>query len=427
MKKLSLIILVLCCIVLPLSAQRRGSDNVSGEVEVSDAQRTVTASGKQWAVFIAIDKYQERVPLLGPVKDAKEIMNILHDYYYIDEWRELYDNNATAANIRRLFIELQDKTAPNDSVFIFHAGHGYNDEKTKTSAWIPYNGGRDEIEQANWLSHLQIRSLLDSLKAKHVFLISDSCYSGDLLDARRGTPTAVGTYPAAYDKVSRQAMSSGASEEVSDESEFASRLKNTLLRTEAAYITPDYILSQITEVQTARQLYTIPILAAVPRSSHELGGSFLFFRKNPNPNVTERIDPAQEITPIAVVSPPVRIEDPLPVQAVPGEFGYFVGSWIATAEYNNSFDDYQINLTSNGRCTVKITSDNVEQETTGNWSWDGTFFKLNAVFRNAKITYQRNIEWISIVNFAAGNNSFNILAKPATAASNIRFTFFRDN
>jgi formylglycine-generating enzyme required for sulfatase activity len=63
-------------------------------------------------------------------------------------------------------------------------------------------------------------------------------------------------------------------------SEFASRLKNTLLRTEAQYITPDYLLSQIKEAQTTRRLYTIPVLAVIPRSGHQLGGSFLFFRKN---------------------------------------------------------------------------------------------------------------------------------------------------
>jgi hypothetical protein len=424
MKKLSVFLLVLFCIVLPLSSQtagqRRGSDDVTGAVETVDARQTITASGKQWAVFIAIDEYKECGSLLYPVKDAREIKKILLDYYYIDEIRELYNRDATAAAIRRLFIELQEKTGPNDSVFVFHAGHGVNEDKTKTPAWIPYDGGEDIYAQANWVYHSQIRSMLDSLKAKHVFLISDSCFSGNLLDATRGTTDAVINYPAAYDKVSRQAMSSGASEEVADVSEFASRLKNTLLRTESAYITPDFLLSQIKEAKTERQLYTIPILAVIPQSGHQLGGSFLFFRKNGKQNVT--VQPAP-------ITPPVVITDPPPppvIQGVPGEYGYFVGSWVSTVEYNNSFDTYEINLSANGRCTVKITNDDAEQETTGNWSWDGSMFKLAAVFRNAKITYQRNINWVSLVNFAGGNNSFNILAKPAANGSNVRFTFFRE-
>jgi hypothetical protein len=305
---------------------------------------------------------------------------------------------------------------------VFHAGHGYNDERTKTTAWIPYNGGKDKVDQANWFSHLQIRSMLDSLKAKHVFLVSDSCFSGDLLDSSRGAADIVRDFPAAYDKVSRQAMSSGASEEVADVSEFASRLKNTLLRTETPYLTPDYLLSQIKELPTARRLNTIPILAVIPRSGHQLGGSFLFFRKNPKQLVQP--EPVQEP---AAVTPPVAKPEPEPVvQGKPGEYEYFIGSWVSTVEYNRSFDTYEIKLSANGRCTVKITNDNAEQETTGNWSWDGTIFKLNAVFRNAPISYQRNIQWVSIVNFAGGSNSFNILAKPATNGSNVRFTFFRD-
>jgi hypothetical protein len=404
-------------------AQRRGGDNETGAVETADAQRTVALSGKQWAVFIAIDNYKEWAPLQYPVKDAQEIKKILLDNYYIDEVREIYNRDATAAAIRKLFIELQDKTGPNDSVFVFHAGHGINEDRTRTPAWIPYDAGEDVYAQANWLSHLQIRSMLDSLKARHVFLISDSCFSGDLLDSTRGMYEIVVNYPSAYDRVSRQAMSSGASEQVDDDSEFASRLRNALLRTETPYITPDYLLSQIKDVQTSRPLSTIPILAAIPRSGHQLGGSFLFFRKNP------RL-PQPEPTPSpAAISPQPVNPQPAPQFPTPGETGYFIGSWTATVEYNNSYDTYLINFFANGRCMVKMTNDNAEQEADGNWSWDSKseMFRLNAVFRNAKISYMRNIDWVSLVSFAGGNNSFHILVKPANnAPSNVRFTFFRE-
>jgi hypothetical protein len=423
MKKLSFVLMALFCFVLPLSAQQRGSQEAGGGAkEIVDA-RNVTASGKQWAVFIAIDEYKELEPLQYPVKDAQEIKDILLKNYIVNETRELYNKDATLIAIRRLFMELQEKTGPNDSVFVFHAGHGINEVNTKTSAWLPYDGGEDRVAQLNWLTHLQIRSMLDSLKARHVFLISDSCFSGDLLDTSRGFTETVVNYPAAYDKVSRQAMSSGASEKVDDVSEFASRLKNTLLRTETPYITPDYLLSQIKDVQTARPLFTIPILAVIPRSSHQLGGSFLFFRKNPR-----LPQPEPGPTPVVINPPPVNPE-PAPPQPVPGKTGYFVGSWTATVEYNNSYDTYLINLTANGRCTVKMINDDAEQEASGNWSWDSKteMFKLNAVFRNAKISYMRAIEWISLVSFAGGNNSFHILAKPSNnAPSNVRFTFFRE-
>jgi len=426
--RLLVVSLLLCGLCWNVTAQQRGSQEAGGgAVEIVDA-RNVTASGRQWAVFIAIDNYREWTPLLYPVKDAREIKDILLKNHVINETRELYNKDAIAAAIRKLFIELQDKTGPNDSVFVFHAGHGINEDRTRTPAWIPYDGGVDNLAQANWLSHLQIRSMLDSVKARHVFLISDSCFSGDLLDSARGAVATVINYPAAYDKVSRQAMSSGASEQVEDASEFASRLKSTLLRTETPYITPDYLLTQIKEAQTARPLFTIPILAAIPRSGHQLGGSFLFFRKNPKLS-----QPEPELTPVVSNPQPVNLEPaPPPIQPAPGETGYFVGTWTGSPEYNGSYDTdtYELNLLANGRCTVKMTNDNAEQNSeTGNWSYDTktNIFKINAVFRNAKIPYMRVINWTSPVSFAGGNNSFHILEKPAAnAPGNVRFTFYRE-
>jgi hypothetical protein len=105
----------------------------------------------------------------------------------------------------------------------------------------------------------------------------------------------------------------------------------------------------------------------------------------------------------------------------------FIGTWAATVEYNHSFDTYKINLSDNGRCTVKVSNGIAEQETNGNWSYDGTLFRLNAIFRNAKLSYLPNIQWSSVLNFTADNNSFNILGRTATSGSQARITFFRQD
>jgi hypothetical protein len=103
------------------------------------------------------------------------------------------------------------------------------------------------------------------------------------------------------------------------------------------------------------------------------------------------------------------------------------GAWAATVEQNRSFDTYKINLTADGRCTVKVSNDSAEQETSGNWSYDGTLFKLTARFRNNKLSYLPNIQWSSVLNFTADNNSFNILGKTAANSSQTRITFFRQD
>jgi len=403
--------LVLIGFVLPLAAQQRGSDDGGGAREVVDA-RDVAKIGRQWAVFIAIEKYREWGPLHTPVRDAKEIRDILWGQYYIDEVRELYDEAATYMGIRELLVSLRSQVSTDDSVFVFYAGHGQTDPETNIGYWIPVDGQRKEAGQANWMPNQMIRQLITELPAKHVFLVSDSCFSGDILDNSRGASPQIDSnyYRRAYAIPSRQVMTSGASETVPEPSEFALRLKNALRYAEDACFDPDYLF---TKAEVRNVQLTRPLLGAIRNTGFQGGGSFLFFRRP-----TIFIDPLPETTNTAVIPPPV-------IQ--PGEEGYFTGSWIADMEYNGSFDTYLITLSANGRCTVKMINDTARQETAGNWSWDGTYFRLNAVFRNPSITYQRNIQWVSIVSFS-GNNAFNILARAAAddSRSQKRFTFFRE-
>jgi len=307
-KKWLLTILVLAGFVLPLAAQQRGNDLEVGAVEVADARTNVSRRGKQWAVFIAIDQYKEFGQLFYPVKDAKEIKKILVDNYYFDEVIELYDKNATAQAIRSLFNDLQKEVGANDSVFVFHAGHGTDGRETATPAWIAYDSVNNPLVKNGWLPHTEIRTRLDSLNAKHVFLISDSCYSGALLTVTRGkTSEIIMDYPVAYNNISRQVMSSGAIEEVADESEFASRLKSLLLNTKTPYITPLFLCSHIIEAKTKKDLLTYPDLAPFPQSRHVPGGNFLFFRKNPTiaqpPLETTSAPVLTEILPVIIQRP----------------------------------------------------------------------------------------------------------------------------
>jgi hypothetical protein len=265
---------VFCFLILAAvcgSAQDRGMT-----LAVREALGGGVEAGKQWAVFIAIDRYQEWGPLSNPVRDAREIRDILKADYYIDEVRELYDREATAGNIRRLFEDLQRQTGRNDSVFVFYAGHGQTDRITKSGSWIPVDGGRDQYAQTNWLPNIHVRNMLAALPARHVFLIADSCFSGDILDTNRGaSPEITSEYlRRAYSLVSRQVMTSGASESVPDSSEFAMRLKSALSRANEPCIDPEYIFMNVREVRA-----TQPSLGYIRESEHQQGGSFLFFRR----------------------------------------------------------------------------------------------------------------------------------------------------
>jgi hypothetical protein len=113
--------------------------------------------------------------------------------------------------------------------------------------------------------------------------------------------------------------------------------------------------------------------------------------------------------------------------AAPAGSERFTGTWVATVNHNGSFDTYEISFSTGNRCTVKVSNDHAAQETSGTWSWDGTFFKLNARFRNAQIPYQNNIQWASVLSFVEGNEMFNILGAPANNAPQMRFTFVKQD
>ena len=264
-------LLALCWPLFIAAAQDRGLVASALKAVGNDA-----AIGKQWAVFIAIDKYREWPPLNNPIRDANEIRDILTEFYFIDEIVELYDANATASGIRRLFGDLRSKTGMDDSVFVFYAGHGHTDSLTQTGSWIPVDGGKDQLAQANWLPNIQIRNMLSALPAKHVFLVSDACFSGDILDTSRGASPELSNdyYKKVYSKVSRQVLTSGASEQVPDASEFALRFKSILRRASGLCIDPEYIFTAVREVKS-----TQPLLGIIKSSEHQEGGSFLFFRK----------------------------------------------------------------------------------------------------------------------------------------------------
>jgi hypothetical protein len=51
---------------------------------------------------------------------------------------------------------------------------------------LPQNAGYDIDEQENWLPNQQIRGLISKLKVHHIFLLSDACFAGDILNINRG-------------------------------------------------------------------------------------------------------------------------------------------------------------------------------------------------------------------------------------------------
>ena len=67
----------------------------------------------------------------------------------------------------------------NDNFLIYYAGHGYFDRDVNRGYWLPINADTDT--SAEWISNADIPDKLKAIKAKHIIIIADSCYSGTLI------------------------------------------------------------------------------------------------------------------------------------------------------------------------------------------------------------------------------------------------------
>ncbi|HEY9054064.1 MAG TPA: PEGA domain-containing protein [Rectinemataceae bacterium] len=270
MRKIALI-LVFTALLLPCSSQGRGLSAIAKEA-VGDDSFDV---GRQVAVIIGIDRYREWPSLRNAVSEAKKIKSILQERYYIDEFLELYDTEANASAIRRLFAkDLPEKLGIKDSLLVFYAGHGYLDA-SKTGFWIASDGSKDEFSQSGWIPNAQLRNYLGQLRASRILVLADSCFSGDFIDVHRGGSPTVDSqyYRKALKLTARQILTSGASESVPDESEFGRQLINLLERNTEKVLDP-YTMYERIKLGVTR---TLPLLGTLP--GNEQGASFALFLK----------------------------------------------------------------------------------------------------------------------------------------------------
>ena len=240
--------------------------------------------GKQWLLVIGINEYGDESgwqKLHCAVSDAKAVRDALQSRYHIDQVFELYDRDATWARIDERFRWLAKHAQQDDGVLIYYAGHGHLDDLTKLGAWVPADGGRSP---RSWMASTYIKRLIGSMKAKHVLLISDSCFAGDFFKTRGEQVETIDEpyYRRKYKLQSRQAITSGGVEPVMDstldgQSPFAHYLLRTLARNQKPYLVPRDLFDG-RKLGVARNSGQTPEVGFL-KDARDEGGEFILFRK----------------------------------------------------------------------------------------------------------------------------------------------------
>ena len=177
------------------------------------SKKPLPQRGKNYLLVIGIDKYTQVTPLQNAVRDARAVVKILLDRYKFERENvvELFDEQASREAIINALDILAEKVTDKDNLLIYFAGHGYFREKLKLGYWVPFNAQNGHF--AGFINHSTIRDYIRAIPAHHIFMIVDSCFSGNLL--RDLTPTVV--HANRVDRFpSRWCLAAGMIEKVSD-------------------------------------------------------------------------------------------------------------------------------------------------------------------------------------------------------------------
>jgi len=240
--------------------------------------------GNYFALIIANQDYQRVNDLATPVNDANALKDVLVQLYSFDASNVRMVVNGTKNDIELAIDNLQDDVGPNDSVLIYFAGHGFQDMGLGgTGYWIPTDGlnSNEQGHRTTWVSNTLVADYVEKLRARHVLLISDSCYSGTF--AQRGNES--DHYMATDDyikrkagKPSRRAITSGDIEPVLDgggngHSVFAYHMLEVLRAQAGNYVTGERLYQELFG----------PVLDSAPQTpqyfvmaDNDDGGDFVF-------------------------------------------------------------------------------------------------------------------------------------------------------
>ena len=144
-------------------------------------------SGRDYALCIGTDEYVEMNNLSNPVFDATTISDELRDAFGFES--ELLLNPTMDQIYTKLREYSLKKFSSEDQLFIFIAGHGEFDKVFNEGYLVCKDSKAKDLARSSYVSHSNLRTLVNNIKCEHVMLTLDVCFGGtfDPLTAHRGS------------------------------------------------------------------------------------------------------------------------------------------------------------------------------------------------------------------------------------------------
>ena len=136
--------------------------------------------GRFHALVIGNNSYQNAgyPRLQSAVEDATAVAQVLRERYGYDTKLLL---NGTRFEMLSALNEMRESLGDEDSLLIYYAGHGELDQGGDQGYWIPTDA--QQGNPGSWISNAAVSDILNTMKARHVLVVADSCYSGAMTRA----------------------------------------------------------------------------------------------------------------------------------------------------------------------------------------------------------------------------------------------------
>jgi hypothetical protein len=240
-------------------------------------EKELFSSVNYYALLISVGQYDDPAitDLDQPLNDGARLKEVLVKNYTFPEKNISWMKDPNREDLIVAFDNLGKMLTKEDNLLVFYAGHGYWDNNLEVGYWMP----RDSkiSNPANWFSNSTIRDYVRGIKARHILLISDACFSGGILKTRNVMAGASPGIINLYNMPSRKVMTSGTLTEVPDESVFMKYLIRQLDDNKDTYLTSEQLFSKI-RMAVLNNSQSIPQFGTIQDTGDE-GGDFIFIRK----------------------------------------------------------------------------------------------------------------------------------------------------
>lgn len=262
--------------------QPPADDSTRTDPTESSGGPAMAGVGRYYALVIGNNSYRHLPRLQTAVADARVVDSILRERYGFETKLIL---NAGRQDIFQAISFYRQKLDQNDNLLVYYAGHGHFDREADKAYWLPIDARQED--SGNWVSADDITSNVKAIPARHVLIVSDSCYSGTIY---RSLGLAVGEI-SERDRFlqkmqagrSRTLMASGGNEPVADgggdgHSVFARVFLTGLTKMERHKFTGAELFRDFVQERVAGKADQTPEYNPLRNSGHE-SGDFVFVRK----------------------------------------------------------------------------------------------------------------------------------------------------